>query len=84
MARNFDKLCSSIQPTLNLAPQQSPEQRKAVAIKLMETDGDFDGSECIPVLWLFTSSIDIVDSYLAIADRGIRTLFIKGYLPDPL
>lgn len=75
-------LCSSIQPVS--APLQSPQQRKADAIKLMEADGDFEKSESIPVIHLFTSSIDIVESYLAIRDKDVRTMYIKDSLHSPL
>jgi len=46
----------------------------------MEADGDFEKSECIPVIHLFTSSIDTVDSYLAIADQEVRTMYVKDSL----
>lgn len=75
MARVVQTLCSSLQPASN--PLQSPQQRKTAAIKLMEGDGDFKKSECIPVIRLFTSSIVIVDSYLAIEDQEVRTMYIK-------
>jgi len=49
----------------------------------MQDDGDFAKSECVPVLRLFTSSINVVDSYLAIEDKEIRTMYIKGFLESP-
>ena len=73
-------LCSSIQPVQPVSVPQPPQQRKADAIKLMEADGDFQKSESIPVIHLFTSSIDVVDSYLAIGDKDVRTMYIKDSL----
>ena len=78
MAHVVQTLCSSLQPASN--PPQLPQQRRAAAIKLMEADGDFKKSECVPVIHLFTSSIDIVDSYLAIEDQEVRTMYIKDSL----
>lgn len=72
-------LSSSLQP----AASQLPQERRATAIKLMQDDGDFAKSECVPVLRLFTSSINVVDSYLAIEDKEIRTMYIKGFLESP-
>jgi hypothetical protein len=46
----------------------------------MERDGDFVKSECIPVIRLFTSSIDVVDSYLAIKDEEVRKMYIEDSL----
>ena len=53
----------------------------------MEADGDFEKLESIQVIRLFTSSIDVVDSYLAIRDKEVRTMYIKalgarGQLPS--
>jgi hypothetical protein len=74
-------LSSSLQPVS--IPPQSPRRRKTAAIKLMEDDGDFKKFECIPVIRLFTSSIDIVDSYLAISDKEVRTMYLKDSLTLP-
>jgi hypothetical protein len=49
----------------------------------MEDDGDFKKFECIPVIRLFTSSIDIVDSYLAISDKEVCTMYLKDSLTLP-
>ena len=81
MTQAVNVLCSSLQPASVLP--QSPQQRKADAIKLMEADGDFEKLESIQVIHLFTSSIDVVDSYLAIRDKEVRTMYIKDSLPGP-
>ena len=78
MTQAVRTLSSSLQPAS--IPPQSPQQRRTAAIKVMEGDGDFKKSECIPVIHLFTSSIDIVDSYLAIEDKEVRTMYIKDSL----
>ena len=78
MAHVVQTLCSSLQLVSN--PSQLPQQRRTAAIKLMQGDGDFKKSECVPVIRLFTSSIDIVDSYLAIEDQEVRTMYIKESL----
>ena len=67
--------CSSIQPAL-----VPPQQQKADVIKLMEADRDFEKSDSIPVIRLFTSSIDIADSYLTIRDKEVRTMYLKDSL----
>lgn len=83
MTHAVHELCSTLHPPPLPDPQQLPQQRQTAAIKLMETDGNFKGSERIAVLRLFTSSIKVVDSYLAIMDQAVRTSFIKDYLRDP-
>jgi len=70
-------LSSSLQPA---STPQLPQERRVAAIKLMQDDRDFAKSECVPVLRLFTSSIDVVDSYLVIGDKEIRTMYIKAFL----
>ena len=62
------------------APPQLPRERRAAAVKLMQEDGEFTKSECVLVLHFFTSSINIVDSYLAINDKELRTMYIKCFL----
>jgi hypothetical protein len=74
------ELCSSLQPAPIQDPQQSIQQRKTSAMRLMEADGDFVGPEGIPVIDLFTSSTDAVDAYLAIGDKAFRTLYVKHLL----
>ncbi|KAF9787271.1 hypothetical protein BJ322DRAFT_712789 [Thelephora terrestris] len=81
MTQAVHELCSSLQPTQD--PQQTPQQRRAAATKLMEADGDFEGPECIPVLRLFTSSIDVADTYLAIGTKAVRTAYIEDCLHNP-
>jgi hypothetical protein len=71
-----EALCSSLQPP----EPQSLQHRRTAAIKLMERDGGFKGPKSVPVIRLFISSMDVVDSYLAIRDKEIRTMYIKHYL----
>ena len=78
MTQAVQNLCSSLQPAP--IPPQSPQRRRTAAIKLMEKDGDFKKSECIPVIRLFVLSMDVVDSYLAIEDQEVRTMYIKDSL----
>jgi hypothetical protein len=78
MVQAVQTLCSSLQPAS--IPPQSPRRRRTNAIKLLEQDGDFKKFDCVPVIRLFTSSIDVVDSYLAIEDKEVRTLYIKDTL----
>lgn len=63
------------------ASLQLPQERRAAATKLMQDDdgGFTKESECLPVL-LFTSSLNVVDSYLAIDDNVLRTTYMKGFL----
>lgn len=75
MSQAIQRMCSSFQPA-----SDPPQKRREFAIELMQQDGDFSGSESIPVLYLFSKSIDIVDSYLAIKDKNIRTEFIEHAL----
>ena len=75
MAQAVQTLCSSLQP-VSILPQ-SPRQRRMSAIKLLEQDGDFKKSDSVPVIRLFTSSIDVIDSYLAIEDKEVHTLYIE-------
>ena len=62
------------------ASPQLPQERRAAATKLMQDDGGFTKSECVMVLHLFTLFVDVVDSYLAIDDKELRTMYIKGFL----
>ena len=75
MSQAVQTMSSSFQPAS--AP---PQKRRESAIELMEKDGNFSESERIPVLYLFTKSIEIADSYLAIKDKNTRKGFIEHAL----
>ena len=68
-------VCSSLQPA-----SDSPQKQRESAIELMEQTGDFTEHECILVICLFTSSIDVADSYLVIKDKNIHKMFITHSL----
>jgi hypothetical protein len=76
------ELCPSLQPAPIQDPQESSQQRKTAAIRLMEADGDFVEPEGIRVVHLFTSSTDAVDAYLAIGNQAFRTSYIKDLLDN--